>query len=144
MGQSTRRATTSPLLQLPPELLQCVYLHCLEPNMARASGYLGAILSSESLLRATVFQAFWNPTPLRFRMMSPQPVVKLPRYHLLAQAANLRELNPDERERMQELVLTQPWCTFARLWDCFSILLVTVSRDLFGIVLCFGTPIRSR
>ncbi len=132
MLQSSQKAARSPLLQLPPELLHCIYLHCLEPNMALASGYLGAVLSSESLLRATVFQAFWNPTPFTSLKFAKQlgTQLELTRYHSLAQSTNLRELNPSERERMQRLVLVQRWCTFDRLWNCFSILLSTIWQDL--------------
>ncbi len=107
MSQPTRQASKSLLLLLPNELLQSIYLHCLEPNLALASGLLGAALSSETLLQATLFQAFWSPDPLEFRGVDVQPIVKLPRYSLLARSAHLSEQTPEEREKMQRLILAQ-------------------------------------
>ena len=131
MSQPTRKAGNSFLLLLPNELLQLIYLHCLEPNLALASGVLGAALSSKTLLEATLLQAFWSPNPLHFINADVQPVVRLPRYRLLSQSANLKEQNPEEQERMQWLVLTQRWSTFTRLRKCFSQLLSAVCCDMF-------------
>ena len=108
--------------------------------MALASSYLGAVLSSEFLLRATIFQAFWNPTPLRFWPGDSRRDFKLPRYRLLTQSAKLRELQTDERKEMQELVLRQPWCNFSRLRDCFSTLLSAVWQDLLQDLNVFLPP----
>ncbi len=131
MSQPTRQASKSLLLLLPNELLQSIYLHCLEPNLALASGLLGAALSSETLLQATLFQAFWSPDPLEFRGVDVQPIVKLPRYSLLARSAHLSEQTPEEREKMQRLILAQRWPTFTRLRKCFSQLLAAACYDLF-------------
>jgi len=131
MSQPTRKAGQPHLLLLPNELLQSIYLYCLEPNLALASGLLGAALSSETLLQATLLQAFWNPHPLRFINVKVQPVVTLPRYRLLAESANLREQSPEERERIQRLILAQRWSTFTRVRECFSQLLAATCYDLF-------------
>lgn len=99
--------------------------------MALASGLLGAALSSEILLQATLIQAFCRPGPLQFINVDVQPVINLPRYRLLAQSANLSEQSPEEREKMQQLILAQPWSTFTRLRKCFSQLLAATTHDLF-------------
>ena len=131
MARPTPGSTQCFLLQLPPELLQSIYLHCLKPNMALASSYLGAVFSGELILRATVFQAFWCHDPLKFsKIDKSRPAFKLPRYSSLAQSANFGELLPNERVKMQGLVLSQSWCTFSPLWDCFSTILSALWQDV--------------
>ncbi len=99
--------------------------------MALASRLLGAVLSSEAILQATLLQAFWIPEPLDFKGAEVQPVLPLHRYDRLSCSANLTLQTPEQQRRMQELVLAQRWCTFSRLDTCFSMLLSAVCQDVF-------------
>ena len=110
--------------------------------MALASNYLGAVLSSESLLRATVFQAFWNPRPVYPYDLTQDPTfsMKLPRYDLLTRSNNLRELTLEEQDRMQQLILAQSWCTPSRLRDYCSTLCSAALQDLLQEMNLTFTP----
>ncbi|KAI5309922.1 hypothetical protein KEM55_002120 [Ascosphaera atra] len=55
-----KRPALSPLEQLPPELIEHIFLYCLECNLPLASPFLAAALSRESLYSALTLAAFWE------------------------------------------------------------------------------------
>ncbi len=95
---------------LPVELLEHIFLHSLEPNMALASPFLCRTLSKESIYRVLILFAF-------FADDGEHPVVE--KYFA---PAVYRALYSGEQLRLQKRVLDSRWCTFARFERCLPAL----------------------
>ena len=61
----------STIESLPVELIEKIFLHSLNVNLALASPYLASALSSERIYRLLILLAFWEDSKSDFR--SPWP-----------------------------------------------------------------------
>jgi hypothetical protein len=98
------------LERLPAELIEQVFLHALEINMAKASPLLGRILSSESIYRILILFAFFldcGAHPVEAKHFAP---------------AAYRLLGFEEKLVLQQGVLECRWCTLARVRQCLPTL----------------------
>lgn len=98
------------LERLPVELLEQIFLHSLETNMALASPFLCRALSKESIYRVLILFAFFEDDkqhPVEEKHFAP---------------AAYRVLGTEERSRLQEGVLNSRWCTLARVRHCLPTL----------------------
>lgn len=98
------------LERLPAELLEQIFFHSLEPNMALASPLLYRALSKESIYRVLILYALFRDDeehPVEEKNFAP---------------AEYRVLGADERLRLQKRVLNSRWCTLARLRHCLPTL----------------------
>ncbi|WEW61479.1 hypothetical protein PRK78_006969 [Emydomyces testavorans] len=60
----TASRRSSRLESLPVELIEQIFLDCLEFNLPRASPYLAAVLSTDLIYRGLILLSFWNdPAP---------------------------------------------------------------------------------
>jgi hypothetical protein len=91
------------LERLPVELIEQIFLHALEVNMAKASPFLGRSLAKESIYRTLILFAFFDDDdsyPVETKHFAP---------------ATYRMLSLEERLRLQQGVLDSRWCTKDRL-----------------------------
>ncbi|KAI5303357.1 hypothetical protein KEM56_007637 [Ascosphaera pollenicola] len=107
----------SGLETLPPELIEQIFLHCLECNLPFASPYIGAILSREVIYRLLIRVAFCRPPTacydLFFYKKRPSPQV------------NLDRLGDEEIGSIQYGILKARWFTIERL--------MSVGDDIFRL-----------
>ncbi|MCJ1483171.1 hypothetical protein MMC06_003338 [Schaereria dolodes] len=123
--QRSNRKETSRLLLLPNELIQTIYLHCLEINMPRASPALGAALSSDVVFNLAILHAFWNRNATQSSEDTMGPNIR--ELFAPSEPNNMKE---EEQARMQDTLLQYDWCTFGRLKRCFSLLMEAIMKDL--------------
>jgi hypothetical protein len=97
----------SRLEKLPVELIEQIFLHSLEINMARASPFLSKTLSKESIYRPLILFSFFDDNDQRH-----------PLEENLFEPAVYRPLEFDERVRLQQVVLECRWCTISRIRQC--------------------------
>jgi hypothetical protein len=98
------------LERLPAELIEQVFLHALEINMAKASPLLGRTLSSESIYRILLLFAFfldYGDHPVEAKHFIP---------------AAYRLLGFEEKLVLQRGILECRWCTLARVRQCLPTL----------------------
>ena len=98
------------LERLPAELIEQIFLHALEVNMAKASPFLGRTLAKESIYRTLILFAFFDDDesyPAEKKHFAP---------------AMYRVLSLQERLRLQRGVLESRWCTLARIKQNLSTL----------------------
>lgn len=103
--------TRSWLERLPVELVQQVFLHALEVNMARASPFLGRTLSQEPIYKVLILFSFFDDdeqNPVEGKHFAP---------------ASYRLLSAEEKIRLQEGVLGSRWCTVSRIRRYIPILM---------------------
>lgn len=138
---ATCRPQPSPLLSLPTELHQSIFLHCFEPNLPRASPILRRSLSSEFVYKLSFLHAFWSSTPVEYRVLygkSPHTYEPGPHIRSLFKPLPvLRKADADEQEVFQSTVLSYRWCTFSRARRYFSDIMEAVTKDL---LLTFDPP----
>lgn len=94
------------LERLPAELLEQIFLHALEINMAKASLFLCRTLSRESIYRTLILFAFFEDDekhPVETRHFSP---------------AVYRTLSFKERLRLQQGIMDCRWCSLTRITQC--------------------------
>jgi hypothetical protein len=95
--------STSWLERLPVELIEQIFLHALEINMAEASPFLGRTLAKESIYKMLILFAFFDDDekhPVETKHFAP---------------ATYRLLSLEEKVRLQQGVLDSPWCTLNRI-----------------------------
>ena len=110
-GQQTRRL--SHLESLPAELIERIFLDCLEFNLPRASPALSASLSRERLYRVLILYALWNdPVPRDHGTPSARAVERLFR------PLDYVPIELNERCTLQMAVLECRWFTLERLKGC--------------------------
>jgi hypothetical protein len=98
--------TQSQLERLPVELIELIFLHALEINMAQASPLIRKIVSKESIYRALILYALFEDDgqhPVEEKQFEPAP------YRLLA---------AEEMLHLQRGVLKSRWFTFSRMRQC--------------------------
>jgi hypothetical protein len=103
--------TQSWLERLPVELIEQIFLHSLEINMAHASPFLCKTLSKESMYRTLILFAFFDDdeqNPVEEKHFKP---------------ATYRLLSLTDRLRIQKGVLESRWCTMARVKQCLPTLM---------------------
>lgn len=59
-NRARRKGKLSPIESLPAELLEKIFLMCLDCNFPLASPHIAAVLSSESIFRLLTLLAFWD------------------------------------------------------------------------------------
>ncbi len=97
------RNLLSQLETLPLELIQSMFLHSLEINLARTSPILAKSLSKESIYTALVLFAFFDD--------DGEHPVETKSFAL----ARYRQLDLAEKLRLQTSILDCRWCTLERL-----------------------------
>ena len=97
----------SRLERLPAELIEQIFFHALEVNMAKASPFLMKTLSKESIYRTLILFAFFDDDemyPVETKHFAP---------------ATYRVLSLEQKLQLQKGVLECPWCTLPRIKQCF-------------------------
>ena len=105
-----RNSSLSRIERLPTELVQQIFFDCLEVNMIKASTVLGKILSTESTYKLLILFAFFDDdgvNPVETDNFKP---------------VSYRRLPVQEKVRLQEAILSSPWCSLKRIQDCMPIL----------------------
>ena len=105
-----RDDSLSPIEMLPTELVQQIFFECLEVNMIKASTVLAKILSTDTTYRLLILFAFFDDDGLN--PVEPDNFKPVSYRHLPVQ----------ERVRLQEAILSSPWCSFQRIQDCMPTL----------------------
>jgi hypothetical protein len=103
--------TQSWLERLPVELIEQIFLHSLEINMAHTSPFLRKTLSKESMYRTLILFAFFDDdeqNPVEGKHFKP---------------ATYRLLSLTDKLRIQKGVLESRWCTMARVKQCLPTLM---------------------
>ena len=104
------RNMLSQLETLPIELIQLIFLHSLEVNLARASPTIAKSLSKESIYTALILFAFFDDDgdhPVATKSFA------LARY---------RQLDLAEKLRLQTSIMGCRWCTLERLQQTMPVL----------------------
>ena len=115
----------SKLEQLPEEILEQVFLHCLEINLPRSSLIFGHGLAQNRIYRSVLLLAFFNDDDRE------QPVPKN-----LFEPAPYRVLNIEEKLRLQADLMTCKW---------FSLDLVkTVMPELSYVAMIHACPLEDK
>jgi hypothetical protein len=102
--------TQSWLHRLPAEIIEQIFLHSLEINMAKASPQLGKTLAKESIYKVLILFAFFHDRqdrPVLTKHFAP---------------AVYRVLTPQEIVRLQQNMLPCLWCTEDRIRKCTVII----------------------
>jgi hypothetical protein len=100
----------SRLESLPVEILQLIFLHCLEVNLPRASPRLSNALSNPLLYTWLVRLAFSSTNPSsREGFFTPD---------FLPPPLDFWALSWEERQQLQTTLLACRWCTFPLLRRC--------------------------
>lgn len=94
---------------LPGEIIEQIFLHSLNLNLARASPFLSRALSREHMYRTLILLAFWEDTPAlpgsaAIDQMMVGPLEYIP-------------LSLEERSHLQEDVFKCKWLTLERVRD---------------------------
>ncbi|KAI5294692.1 hypothetical protein KEM52_003434 [Ascosphaera acerosa] len=118
-SQSSRLAL-SPLEALPPELIEQIFLSCLECNLPLASAHIAAVLSREAIYRLLIRLAFFDPPERLRRLFLPRQVS-----HGSSATDGTGSFGDATRRQLQKQVLRLRWCTFDRLR--------AVGREVFQI-----------
>ena len=105
-----RNSSLSRIERLPTELVQQIFLDCLEVNMIKASTVLGKILSTESTYKLLILFAFFDDDGVN--------LVETDNF----KPVSYRRLPVQEKVRLQEAILSSPWCSLKRIQDCMPIL----------------------
>jgi hypothetical protein len=119
----------SAIEKLPPELIEQIFLSCLEVNLAKASPWLGKILAKESVYRILILFAFSKDAGHSTARTTPFPNEDPDEFMLdvsyrtslfaiateLFRPAVYRRLGDDERTRLQWQILPCRWCTITRI-----------------------------
>lgn len=120
----------SRLEALPAELIENIFLECLEFNLPRASVVLAASLSREALYRALILYAFWND-PLPGDHDQDIPATRA--VSRLFRPLDYVPIGERERFRLQEAIWNCRWCTFGRLKGCLrDFVNLSLHRWLYG------------
>lgn len=107
----------SGLETLPPELIELIFLNCLECNLAFASPYIGAILSREAIYRLLIRVAFFRPSAVHHDLFFYKHRPSLPIY--------LSKIADEEIGNLQHAILRTKWFTINRL--------MSVGDDIFRL-----------
>ncbi|RAH86249.1 hypothetical protein BO86DRAFT_434928 [Aspergillus japonicus CBS 114.51] len=110
-----RRKKQSMLESLPNELIEKIFLHSLNVNLARSSPILAAAVSTERIYRALILLAFWDDGT----------ELSAPSYSRGSRDAISRILRPldytsislAQRKDLQTAILHCRWCTVPRILD---------------------------
>ncbi|OJJ96361.1 hypothetical protein ASPACDRAFT_34839 [Aspergillus aculeatus ATCC 16872] len=110
-----RKKKQSLLESLPNELIEKIFLHSLNVNLARSSPILAAAVSTERIYRALILLAFWDDST----ELSASP------YSRESRDAIFRTLRPldyapislAQRKDLQTAILHCRWCTVPRILD---------------------------
>lgn len=103
----------SHLESLPAELIEQIFLDCLEFNLPRASPVLAASLSRERLFKTLILYALWNDPIFSERGTPAARAVKR-----LFRPLDYAPIHPNERCRLQMAIMECRWFTFSRLKGC--------------------------
>lgn len=117
--QSKRRKTKqqqqkvlSRLESLPAELIEHIFLECLEFNLPRASPYLSVLLSREGLYRALILYALWNdPGPDDAVEDSPSARA----VSRILRPIRYTPISARDRYSLQTAIWSCRWCTLDRV-----------------------------
>ncbi|KAI1942523.1 hypothetical protein LOZ66_000925 [Ophidiomyces ophidiicola] len=91
---------------LPAELIEHIFVECLDFSLPRASPVLASVLSSERLYRGLILLAFWNdPAPENASTALVRRKFRPVRYF---------PMDISDRQSFQRLVLNCKWCTSER------------------------------
>ncbi|EEP78722.1 predicted protein [Uncinocarpus reesii 1704] len=98
----------SRLESLPAELIEQIFLECLEFDLPRASPYLGAVLSTDLIYRGLILLSFWS---------DPDPADRTATAMLerMLRPFKYNPMDALQRQALQILVLDCRWCTFERI-----------------------------
>ena len=101
------------LERLPAELIEQIFFHSLEVNMARASSFIGKVLAKESVYKVLILFAFYHEfiPPFQIEYMKGKSPVE--RKHFAP--ATYRTLSVEQRRSLQRGVLNTRWCTSERI-----------------------------
>ncbi|KAL1960160.1 hypothetical protein VTO42DRAFT_8703 [Malbranchea cinnamomea] len=118
----------SRLEALPAELIEHIFLECLEFSLPRASPLLAASLTREPLYRALILYALWNdPIPDDRGTPAAKAVSRLFR------PLNYVPITPADRYQLQVAVWDCRWCTFDRVKRCLrDLAILSLHRWLYG------------
>ncbi|KAG8526384.1 uncharacterized protein KY384_000378 [Bacidia gigantensis] len=126
------------LTRMPNEILDAIYVRCVEPNMALCSPILGSRLSSERVYQATILQSFWNSKSISHVSSyndprKPQPTF-VPGNHVqkILGPCVPGVLTPEPQKRVQNLISSLKWYTFSRLEVNFIRLLEAFFLDFLS------------
>lgn len=103
--------TLSRLETLPVELMEKIFLYCLEVNLPRASPYVATSLTSERIYRLLILLSFWDndhATQLS-NYEPPDEILKMFR------SITYKPLYTEERTGLQAAILDCRWCTQDRI-----------------------------
>lgn len=101
----------SRLETLPVELIEKIFLDCLEMNLPRASPYVASALSSERIYRLLILISFWDN----------DPEAQVPNYKAPNEISKMflpiayQPLDTAERRALQTAILNCRWCTQDRI-----------------------------
>ena len=107
-----QRHALSTLETLPSELVEQIFWHALEINMARASPVLARTLSKERIYQVLLLFAFFEDYNCPF-VSHPSQVYPLDEQYF--QPAQYRCWTVEERARLQAIMLDCRWCSFDRI-----------------------------
>lgn len=103
----------SRLESLPTELIEQIFVECLEINLPRASPHIASLLSNPRLYRLLTIYAFWNdPQPNDKATDGAVAKVMLP--------IKYKPLDLLEKKKLQQAVLSSSWCTLRHVQSCFT------------------------
>ncbi|KAK2764988.1 hypothetical protein FQN54_008687 [Arachnomyces sp. PD_36] len=106
----TSQKTLSRLETLPVELIENIFLSCLDINLPRSSPYIAAALTSERIYRLLILLSFFDGIQVPDSGQPPAPeILKIFR------PLDYRVMPTDERKRLQIAVLDCRWCTLDRI-----------------------------
>jgi hypothetical protein len=113
----------SPLESLPTEIIQKIFFHSIEVNLARASPIFSRCLTSESIYRICLLYSFFDEnTECKIQ---DKPLGKT--ITKAFRPAEYHTLDGEERRRLQAAVLDCRWCTYDRVKACLpEVLRLTV------------------
>ncbi|RAK77497.1 uncharacterized protein BO72DRAFT_106584 [Aspergillus fijiensis CBS 313.89] len=131
LDKPRKKKKPSLLESIPNELIEKIFLHSLNVNLARSSPILAAAVSTERIYRALILLAFWdNSTEL-----SASP------YSRESRDAISRSLRPldytpislAQRKDLQTAILHCRWCTVPRILDQLPELMnLVIQQHWFG------------
>jgi hypothetical protein len=125
----TPKMTLSRLETMPVELIEKIFLSCLEINLPRASPALTAALSSERIYRILILLSFFDDARAWGRQDYATPSAILKMFRPL----DYKPFSAEERKSLQIAVLDCRWCTLDRIRkQAPGLLYLTIQRRWFG------------
>lgn len=125
---------------LPVELIEKIFLYCLDINLPWASPTLAATLSSERIYRVLILLSFWDDSSPRTRSQTQtrsddgqSRATRAAISRALWPADCYVPLENEERRRLQAAILRCRWCTLDRVRAQLPELMrMTVQKHWFG------------